>query len=84
MSGTIPDDKDLLTMKASGFEISLATSLSKFCGSSSIPCAFLRRSFLKHLQISHGVTESNENFWVACIGKLFGLFHAKSFIGCRF
>ena len=40
-----------------GFEISLATSLSKFSGSSSIPCTFLRRSFLKHLQISDGVTE---------------------------
>ena len=56
-SGTIPDDKDLLMMKASGFEISLATSLSKFGGSSSIPYAFLRQSFLKHFQISDGMTE---------------------------
>ena len=70
-------------MKASGFEISLATSLSKFGGSSSIPCAFLRRSFLKHLQIFDGATEWNENFWVVCIGKFFGLFHTKSFIRCR-
>ena len=70
-------------MKASGFEISLATSLSKFGGSSSIPWAFLRRSFLKHLQISDGVTEWNENFWVVCIGKFVSLFHTKSFIGCR-
>ena len=68
-------------MKAIGFEISLATSLSKFGGSSSIPCAFLRRSFFKHLQISDGVTERNENFWFVRIGKFFGLFHTKSFIG---
>ena len=70
-------------MKANGFEISLATSLSRFGGSSSIPWAFLRRSFLKHLQISDGVTEWNENFWVVHIGKFFGLFPTKSFIGCR-
>ena len=70
-------------MKANGFEISLATSLSKLGGSSSIPCAFLRRSFLKHLQISDGVTERNENFWILRIGKFFGLFHTKSFTGCR-
>ena len=59
-------------MKANGFEISLATSLSKFGGSSSIPCAFLRRSFLKHLQISDGVSDRNENFGVNRIGKFFG------------
>ena len=62
-----------------GFEIPLATCLSKFGGSLSIPCAFLRRSFLKHLQISDGVAEWNENFWVVRIGKLF---HTKSFTGC--
>ena len=44
-------------MKANGFEILLATSLNKFGGSSSILCAFLRRSFLKYLQISDSVTE---------------------------
>ena len=44
-------------IKANGFEKSLATSLSKFGGSSSIPYAFLRQSFLKHLQISDDVTE---------------------------
>ena len=82
-SGTIPDDKDLLTMKANSFEILLATSLSKFVGSSSIPCAFVRRSFLKHLQISDGMTKSSENFWAVRIGKFFGLFYTKSFIGCR-
>ena len=49
-------------LKVNGFEISLATSLSKLGGSSSIPCAFLRRSFLKQLQISDGVTVQNENF----------------------
>ena len=75
----MPDDKDLLMMKANGFEISLATSLRKFGGSSSIPCAFLRRSFLKHLQISDRVTVRNENFWVVCVCKFFGLFHTKSF-----
>ena len=63
-----------------GFEILLATCLSKFGGSLSVPCAFLRRSFLKRLQISDGVAEWRENFWVVCIGKLF---HTKSFIGCR-
>ena len=61
-SGTIPDDKGLLMLKANGLEISLATALSKFGGSLSIPCAFLRRSFLKHLEIPDGVTEQNENF----------------------
>ena len=70
-------------MKASGFEILLVTSLSKFGGSSSILCAFLCQSFLKHLQISDGVTEWNENFWVVCIGKFVSLFYTKSFIGCR-
>ena len=68
-------------MKAYGFELSLATSLRKFCGSSSIPCAFLRGNFFNHLQISDGVTERNENFWVVCIGKFFGLFHTKFYIG---
>ena len=29
------------------------------------------------------VTQRNENFWVVRIGKFFGLFHTKSFIGCR-
>ena len=62
MYGTIPDDKDLLLMKAIGFEISLATSLSKFGGSSSIRFAFLRQSFFKHLQVSDGVTEQNKSF----------------------
>ena len=56
--------------------------LSKFGEISSIPCSFLSRSFLKHLQISDGVTEWNENFGVFRIGKFFGLFHTKSFIGC--
>ena len=70
-------------MKANGFEISLATPLSKFGGSSSIPCAFLSRSFVKHLQISDGVTEWNENFWVISICSFFGFFHTKSFIGWR-
>ena len=79
-SGTIPDVKDLLLMKANGFEIPLATSLNKFGGSS---CAFLRRSFLKHLQISDGVTERNENFGVDRIGTFFCLFHTKSFLGWR-
>ena len=70
-------------MKANGLEILLATFLSKFGGSSSIPRAFLRRNFFKHLHISDGATEQNENFWVVRIGKSFGLFHTKSFIGCR-
>ena len=82
-SGTIPDDKHLLMTKGNGFEISLATSLSKFGGNSSIPCAVLRRSFLKHLQISDGVIKWNENFWVVRISRFFGLFHTKSFIGWR-
>ena len=55
-------------MKAIGFKISLAISLSKFGGSSSIPCAFLRRSFLKHLHLFDDVTERNENFWVVRVG----------------
>ena len=67
-------------MKANGFEIPLATSLNKFGGSS---CAFLRRSFLKHLQISDGVTARNENFGVDRIGTFFCLFHTKSFLGWR-
>ena len=46
-------------MKVIGFEISLATSLSEFGGSSSIACDFLFRSFFKHLQISDSVTEWN-------------------------
>ena len=54
MSATILDDKHLLMMKAKSFEISLATSLSKFGGRLSILCAFLRWHFLKHLQISDG------------------------------
>ena len=54
MSGTILDDKYLLMMKANSFEISWATSLSKSGRSLLILCAFLRRSFLKHLQISDG------------------------------
>ena len=69
-------------MKAIGFEISLGISLSKFVGSSSIPCAFVRQNFSKHLQISDGVTERNEHFGVVCIGKFFGFFHTKSFIWC--
>ena len=48
--GTLPDGKDLLMMKANGFETSLVTSLSKFGESSSIECAFLCRSFLRYLQ----------------------------------
>ena len=42
LCGTIPDDKALLMIKVNGCEILLAASLSKFDGSSSIPCAFLR------------------------------------------
>ena len=56
-SETILEDKYILMMKANGFEILLATSLNKFGGSSLILCAFLRRSFLKYLQISDSVTE---------------------------
>ena len=41
LCGTIPDDKALLMIKVNDCEILLATSLSKFGGSSSIPCAFL-------------------------------------------
>ena len=70
-------------MKASGFEIPLATSLSKFGRKSSIQCAFLRRSFLKHLQISVGETDWNENLWVVRIDKFFGIFHIKTLTGCR-
>ena len=69
--------------KAIGFEILLATSLSKFGESSSVLCAFTRQSFFKQLQISDRVNERNENFWIFRIAKFFGLFHTKSFIGCR-
>ena len=48
--------------KAIGFEILLATSLSKFGESSSVLCAFTRQSFFKQLQISDRVNERNENF----------------------
>ena len=51
----MPNNKDLLMIIANGFEISLAISLSKFGGSSSIKCVFLRRSFIKHIQFSDGV-----------------------------
>ena len=79
----MPDDKDLLILKVNGFEISLATSLRKFGGSSSIPCAFLRRRFLKHLQISDGVTSEMKTFglFVSVSSSVYSI--QSPFIGCR-